>query len=47
MSKYFKKFDTHTDYNTYINSQDKILPNISYCEDNNEVHYNPWTYEKT
>ena len=40
---YIKLFNTHNDYETYINSQDKILPNVSYCEDNNEVHYNPWT----
>lgn len=25
-----------------MNSQDKALPNVSYCVDNNEVHYNPW-----
>ena len=39
--KYIRKFDTHAEYSTYINGQDKILPNVSYCEDNNEVHYNP------
>ena len=22
---------------------EKILPNVSYCENENEVHYNPWT----
>ena len=43
MSKYIKLFETHSDYNTYINSQDKVLPNVSYCENENEVHYNPWT----
>lgn len=42
MGKYLKKFDTHAEYNTYINGQDKILPNVSYCVDNNDVHYNPW-----
>ena len=46
MGKYIKLFDTHTEYNTYINGQDKVLPNVSYCEDNNEVHYNPWTDPK-
>lgn len=40
--KYLKLFETHSAYNTYINSQDKILPNVSYCEDSNEVHYNPY-----
>jgi len=38
---YTKKFITHADYNVYINGQNKILPNVSYCKDNNEVHYNP------
>ena len=42
MIKYLKLFDTHTDYNTYINRSDKVLPNVSYCENENEVHYNPW-----
>ena len=42
-TKYLKLFDTHTEYQTYINGQDKVLPNVSYCEDNNDVHYNPWT----
>ena len=39
--KYFKKFNFHSDYETYISSNDKLLPNISYCEDQNEVHFNP------
>lgn len=46
MTKYIKLFETHSDYNTYITGQDKVLPNVSYCEDNNEVHYNPWTDPK-
>ena len=46
MGKYLKHFKTHSAYNTYINSQNKILPNVSYCEDNNEMHYNPWTDPK-
>ena len=41
--KYIKLFDTHSDYNTYINSQDKTLPNVSYCENENEVHFNPYS----
>ena len=43
MGKYLKKFDTHSEYESYITGSDKILPNVSYCEDNNDVHYNPWT----
>ena len=42
MGKYIKQFETHSAYNTYITGQDKVLPNVSYCEDNNEVHYNIW-----
>lgn len=39
--KYLKKFTNHSNYETYINGQDKILPNVSYCKNQNEVHYNP------
>ena len=39
--KYLKKFENHSDYEIYINGQDAILPNVSLCEDQNEVHYNP------
>ena len=39
--KYIKLFETHSEYETYIGGQDVILPNVSYCEDNNCVHYNP------
>ena len=41
MSKYIKKFETHSDYNTYITGSDKVLPNVSYCVNENELHYNP------
>ena len=41
MLDYLTLFNTHADYNTYINSQDKVLPNVSYCENENELHYNP------
>ena len=41
MSKFLKRFETHSAYNTYINGQGRILPNVSYCRDNNDVHYNP------
>lgn len=44
--KYLKLFETHAEYSIYINGQDTILPNVSYCEDNNEVHYNPWVETK-
>ena len=41
MKEYITLFDTHSDYETYINGQNKTLPNVSYCIDNNDVHYNP------
>jgi len=44
MSNYVKLFNTHTEYQTYIGRDDALKPNVSYCEDNNEVHYNPFSY---
>ncbi len=38
--KYTKLFDTHINYSSYINGDDKLLPNISYCKDLKETHYN-------
>ena len=43
--KYLKLFDQHTEYETYINGSDKIFPNVSYCENENELHYNPYVEE--
>ena len=40
--KYFKKFNEHSEYLEYINSEDKILPNISYCQKEEDIHVNPW-----
>lgn len=39
MGKYIKKFDTHLDYEDFIETEDFIKPNVSYCVDNVEVHY--------
>ena len=41
MEKHLRKFSTHTQYEEYINSQDKLLPNVSYCEDQKNLYYNP------
>ena len=38
--KYLKKFDTHNEYETYIEDSPD-LPNVSICIDVNDVHYNP------
>ena len=41
MAKYLKLFETHSQYEAYIGGG-AVLPNVSYCIDNDEVHYNPW-----
>ena len=41
MGKYFKLFETHAEYEAYIAQRDKTLPNISYCLDYEESHFNP------
>lgn len=40
--EYLKKFDTHTQYEEYVGGGGMIRPNVSYCEDVKDVHYNPW-----
>ena len=44
MAKYLRLFDTHTEYAAYISGQDAVKPNVSYCKDNDDVHYNPKTW---
>ena len=38
--KYLKKFNNHTEYEEA--RQNLVLPNVSYCVSENEVHYNPY-----
>ena len=38
--KYLKKFNQHTDYETYEQSVDFIRPNVSWCVQERDVHYN-------
>ena len=45
MGDYLKLFETHAEYQTYEQSGDMLKPNVSYCEDNNCVHYNPIPYD--
>jgi len=40
MGTYIKTFDQHTEYETYINSENAVLPNMSYCRDNNHAYFN-------
>ena len=43
MEKYLTKFDTHADY---LAAKDELLlPNVSLCVQENEVHYNPVPYD--
>lgn len=39
--KYLKKFQNHTQYETYINGDNVSLPNVSLCVQQDEVHYTP------
>ena len=41
MLTYLKLFDLHTEYVDYLNGGSMILPNVSYCQDIKDVHYNP------
>ena len=40
MSLFLKKFSTHAEYNSYINGSGAILPNVSICTTEGDVHYN-------
>lgn len=40
MGTYIKTFDQQTEYETYINSENALLPNMSYCRDNNRAYFN-------
>jgi hypothetical protein len=46
MGKYLKLFENHTQYETYINGSGAILPNVSICTTEGDVHYNPWVETK-
>jgi hypothetical protein len=41
MSVYLKQFSTHQEYEQYINGSDVILPNVSICTNEGDVHYTP------
>jgi hypothetical protein len=42
--EYLKLFSSHTDYEDYASGGTMVRPNVSYCEDVKDVHYNPWTW---
>ena len=41
MGKRLKLFSEHSQYETFINGEDVIRPNVSFCLTENEVHFNP------
>ena len=43
MAVYLKQFSTHAEYDAYINGSGAILPNVSICATEGDVHYNPST----
>ncbi len=46
MGKYLKLFETHSQYTAFTQTEDFILPNVSYCKDQTDiVHYNPIVVE--
>lgn len=45
MGKYLKLFETHAEYESFIQT-DYDKPNVSLCAQENEVHYNPWVETK-
>ncbi|MBO7417769.1 MAG: leucine-rich repeat domain-containing protein [Bacteroidaceae bacterium] len=43
MAKYIKLFENHNGYTAYTaDTENFILPNVSYCIQENEVHFNPY-----
>ena len=40
MATYITRFSTQTAYNTYINGNNVLLPNVSYCDSDGNIHYN-------
>lgn len=40
MGQYLKLFDTHINYQNFVNSGQMLRPNVSHCIQENEVHYN-------
>ena len=41
MAKHLKLFETHSEYVAFTQTEDFLLPNVSHCVSENDVHYNP------
>lgn len=42
---YIKEFSSHTEYEAYINGGNALLPNVSVCQVEEDVHYNPYIHD--
>ena len=45
MDRYLRLFENHEDYEDYASGGTMVKPNVSYCEDVKDVHYNPYVRE--
>lgn len=45
MGKYIKLFNSHSDYEDFTESEDFILPNVSRCDFEKDMHYTPKPYD--
>ena len=45
MGDYLKLFETHSEYEAYSGGGEMLKPNVSYCRQENEVHYNPLPHD--
>lgn len=41
MAENLKLFNEHSEYGSFIQTEGFVRPNVSYCIQENEVHYNP------
>ena len=41
MGKYIKLFSSHSDYEDFVETTDFVLPNVSRCDSEKDVHYTP------
>lgn len=42
LEEFITYFKNHADYIEFKNSEDFVLPNVSYCEEEEHIHYNPY-----
>ena len=45
MGKFIKKFENHSSYSSFTQTEEFIKPNVSLCVTENEVHYNPYVHD--